>query len=440
VPIRRVRPDPASEAGNDGRTMTSLLPGSFSTGPVAPGRSSADLRHRSPLVPVALLGGAAAAAATLVVCLALGVVGWFLADAGAHGTPSDGLRVGALGWLLAHGSGITVDGVAITLVPLGISVLCAWSAWRIGHRVGDAISGHGPDSDRIADGERDWTVPIAAAMFTAGYLLVAIITGVVASTPETAPSLARVVGWSLVLSASFGWTGIATGAGRLAIWAELVPPWLRAALVGGLRILAAFLVVSTAVFVVSLAVDFGTAVNVMSRLHTGAGDATVYTVLTATLVPNASLFAGSYLLGPGFLVGTGTMVSQSLVSLGPVPMFPLLAALPDNGTTPAWATYLLAVPPLVAAVAAARAQRRTPTIRWEEGALRGCVGGVLAGLLLGVLAAVSGGAAGPGRMSVVGPDAMDVMVHAVTAFGLGGVVGGLAMTWWQRRAARRAEA
>lgn len=415
--------------------MTSLLSGPTSA---APGRSSTDPRHHSPLVPVALLGGAAAAAGTLLVCLALGVVGWFLADAGAHGTPSAGLRVGALGWLLAHGSGITVGGAAVTLVPLGISALCAWSAWRVGYRVGDAISGHGPDSDRIADGERDWTVPIAAVMFTAGYLFVAIITGVVAATPETAPSLARVVGWSFVLTATFGWAGIATGAGRLAIWATLVPPWLRAAFAGGLRILASFLVVSTALFLVSLALDFGTAVNVMSRLHTGAGDATVYTFLTATLAPNAALFAGSYLLGPGFLVGTGTMVSPALVSLGPVPMFPLLAALPDNGPTPGWATYLIAVPPLVAALAAARAQRRTPTLRWEEGALRGCVGGVAAGLLLGVLAAVSGGAAGPGRMREIGPDAMDVMVHAVTAFGLGGVVGGLAMTWWQRRAARRA--
>ncbi len=414
--------------------MTSLLPGPTSA---APGRSGSDPRHRSPLVPVALLGGAGAAAATLVVCLALGVVGWFLADAGAHGTPSDGLRVGALGWLLAHGSGVTVNGVAITLVPLGISATCAWAVWRVGHRVGVAISGHGPDADRIADGERDWTVPMAASMFTAGYLLVAIITGVVASTSDTAPSPARVVGWSFLLTATFGWAGIATGSGRLAIWATLVPPWLRAAFTGGLRILGGFLVVSTAVFLVSLAVDFGTAVNVMSRLHTGAGDATVYTVLTATLVPNATLFAGSYLLGPGFLVGTGTMVSPTLVSLGPVPMFPLLAALPDNGATPAWATYLIAVPPLVAAVAAARAQRRTPTLRWEEGALRGCVGGVTAGLLLGVLAAVSGGVAGPGRMRDLGPDAMDVMVHAVTAFGLGGVVGGLAMTWWQRRASRQ---
>ncbi|GAA4712668.1 cell division protein PerM [Nocardioides conyzicola] len=418
--------------------MTSLLPGSFSAGPTSagPGRTSTDPRHRSPLVPVALLGGVAAAGATLLVCLAVGVVGWFLADAGAHGTPRDGLRVGALGWLLAHGSGIRVDGVAITLVPLGISALCAWSAWRVGHRVGDAISGHGPDADRIADGERDWTVPIAASMFTAGYLLVAIITGVVAATPETGLSLARVVGWSLVLSMTFGWTGIAVGAGRLAIWATVVPPWLRAALAGGLRILAAFLVVSTAVFLVALAVDFGTAVNVMSRLHTDAGDATVYTVLTATLVPNAAIFTSSYLLGPGFAVGVGTAVSPALVTLGPVPMFPLLAALPDNGPTPAWTAYLLAVPPLVAAVAAARAQRRTPTLRWDEGAMRGGVGGVTAGLLLGILAAVSGGAAGPGRMRMVGPESMDVLVHAVTAFGLGGVVGGLAMTWWQRRAAR----
>ncbi len=157
-----------------------------------------------------------------------------------------------------------------------------------------------------------------------------------------------------------------------------MPPWLRAAFVGGLRILGGLPArVDRAVFLVALVVDFGTAVNVMSRLHTGAGDATVYTVLTATLVPNAALFAGSYLLGPGFLVGTGTMVSPTLVSLGPVPMFPL-AALPDNGATPAWAAYLIAVPP------AGRRHRGRPgaapyaTLRWEEGALRGCVGGVTA--------------------------------------------------------------
>ena len=89
------------------------------------------------------------------------------------------------------------------------------------------------------------------------------------------------------------------------------------------------------------------------------------------------------------------------------------------------------------AVAAARTQRRLPTLRWDEGALRGCAGGVAAGVLFGLVAALSGGAVGPGRMREVGPFAFDVLVHALTSFGVGGLVGGLAMTWWLRRAARR---
>lgn len=414
--------------------MTSLHPGPAS----ARAEDRYDARHRRPLVLVAVLGGAAAALATLVICLALGVVGWFLADAGAHGTPRNGLRVGALGWLLAHGSGVHVAGVAITVVPLGLTALAAWAVWRLGHQVGDSVSGHGPDADRIADGERDWTVPTATAAFAGGYLAVAIVTFHLAATPETAPSLSRVVLWSLLLCLTFGLAGIAIGSGRAAIWAALLPPSARAAGATCLRILGAYLLVAGIAFLTALVVDFGTAVNVMSRLHTDAGDATVYTALTATVVPNATLFSAAYLLGPGFAVGAGTLVSPTFVQIGALPMFPLLAALPDNGPTPAWTAYLVGLAPVVAALAAVRSQRRNPTLRWDEGALRGCAGGVVAGVLLGILAAVSGGAVGPGRMRVVGPDTIDVMVHAITAFGVGGLVGGVLMTWWQRRAARRA--
>jgi hypothetical protein len=418
--------------------MTSLLPGSTSAArrPVDP----ADARHRRPLVLIATLGGAAAAGATLLVCMAFGVIGWFLADAGAHGAPRDGLRVGAVGWLLGHGSGIRVDGVLVTVMPLGLTALCAWSIWRLGHRVGDSVSGHGPDSDRIADGERDWTVPTAALAFTGGYLVVAIITFRMASTPEIGLSQGRVVLWSLVLCGTLGLTAIAIGSGRAAIWAAFLPSSVRAACATCFRIVAGYLVVAAVVFVVALVVDFGTAVNVMSRLHTGAGDATVYTALTATVVPNAVLFSASYLLGPGFAVGAHTLVSPTMVSIGPLPMFPLLAALPDNGPTAAWTAGLMVVPLLVAGFGAAWAQRRTPTLRWDEGALRGCAGGVLAGVVLGFLASVSGGAVGPGRMREVGPLGIDVLVHAITAFGIGGLIGGVLMTWWQRRAARPAPA
>ncbi|WP_246354870.1 DUF6350 family protein [Nocardioides ungokensis] len=172
--------------------MTSLLPRS-TTASTGVSDAGGDLGHRRPLALIAVLGGAAAAASTLLVCLAVGVVGWFLTDAGAHGTSRGGLRVGALGWLLAHGSGISVEGVAISAVPLGVTFLCAWAIWRIGHRVGDSVSGHGPDADGIADGERDWTVPVAWCFFTLGYLAVALVTASLATATTVAP---RAAGWS----------------------------------------------------------------------------------------------------------------------------------------------------------------------------------------------------------------------------------------------------
>jgi hypothetical protein len=36
-------------------------------------------------------------------------------------------------------------------------------------------------------------------------------------------------------------------------------------------------------------------------------------------------------------------------------------------------------------------------------------------------------------MADVGPLVASVLVHGVTAFGIGGLLGGLVATWWQRR-------
>ena len=48
-----------------------------------------------PLSATAALGGAMAVAITLVLCMSLALISWFLADAGAHGQTTDALRVGA---------------------------------------------------------------------------------------------------------------------------------------------------------------------------------------------------------------------------------------------------------------------------------------------------------------------------------------------------------
>jgi hypothetical protein len=412
--------------------MTSLLPAPRRT---APRGGRTDAAHRRPLVLLAALAGVGTACATLVVCLAGGVVGWFLTDAGAHGAPRDGLRVGALGWLMAHGSGIHVQGTAVTAAPLGLTLVAAVVVWRLGLRLGDSVSGHGPDADAIADGMRDWTVASATGVFTLGYAAVAVVTHHLAATPATAPSLARTLAWIVLLCAVVGGTAIAIGSGRAAIWTSFLPISLRAATAAAWRVLAWYAVVSAAVLAVALVVDWDGAVNVMSQLHTSPGAATLLIGLCVLVTPNATLFSGSYLLGPGFAVGTHTLVTPTVVVLGPLPMFPLLAALPDAGPTSGWTAALLLLPPLVAATAVYRTLRRYPTSRWDEAALRGAGAGLICAVGFALLTALSGGAVGPGRMADVGPFVLQVLLHGVATFGLGGLVGSLAATAAHRRRA-----
>ncbi|WP_151083220.1 DUF6350 family protein [Nocardioides cynanchi] len=412
--------------------MTSLLPASRRS-VREPGVERSDATHRRPLVLLATLAGAVAATVTLVVCLAAGVVGWFLTDAGAHGAPRDGLRVGALGWLMAHGSGVRVNGVHVTAVPLGLTLLCAVVVWRLGLRLGDSVSGHGPDADAIADGVRDWTVGSATALFTAGYLVVAVVTDRLAATPSTSPSLASVVVRIVLMCGLVGGVAVAVGSGRAAIWTSFLPVSLRAAAAAAWRILVWYAVLAAVVLVVALVVDWDGAVNVMSQLHTSPGAATLLIGLCALLVPNAAAFSGSYLLGPGFAVGTHTLVTPTAVVLGPLPMFPLLAALPDAGPTPGWTVALLALPPLVAAAASYRVLRRYPTDRWDDAALRGAGAGLLCAVGFAVVASLSGGAVGPGRMAQVGPFVFQVLLHGIATFGVGGLLGSLVATWRVRR-------
>lgn len=396
------------------------------------GHTGPQTRSRS-LPFLATLAGTYAALGTVVAAMAIGVLGWFVTDGGAHGSPRDGLRAGALSWLVAHGSGVSVDGVAVTAVPLGLTLLCAWVVWRTAHRLGEDLATHGPDAEGLADGDRDWTVPTAVGLFATGYVVVTTVVGVLAATAETNPSLGRAIGVAALLTVGLGGIAVAIGSGRAAMWLPIVPEPVRLAVRSAGATLVWLLGTATALFCAALLIDADVAANVFSEMHTDTGDALLVALLTATVVPNAVVFSASYLLGPGFAVGTATLVSPSVVAIGPVPLFPLLAALPDNGDTPAWASALVVAPVLLAAVAAYRCQRRSPTAAWDHGALRGAGGGVLAGIGFALLAMASGGAVGPGRMAEVGPFVGEVLFAGIVSLGLGGLLGGLLATWLHRR-------
>ena len=391
-----------------------------------------------PLPLIAVGGGLVAAMITLAGSLTVGMLGWFLADSGAHGAPRDGLRIGALGWLSAHRSAVTIERVSVTMVPLLVTLLCAIVVWKVAQRGGDVLSGHGPDADRLADGERDWTVPVATGGFATGYGAVLLVTQ--ALLADSGASLLRVLLALLVLTGVLVFPAVAAGSGRAAIWASQLPSAVVPAALATRRVVLWFCGTALALLVAALALNAGTFVNVISQLQLNKGGVVAYLGLTLVLVPNAVLCAGSYLLGGGFAVGVGTTVAPSGVVVGALPLFPLLAAVPGSGEVPVWSSALIAVPVLVAACAVGVTQRRFPTVRWEEGIVRGLGAGVAAGVVVVALLMLAGGSVGPGRMQQVGPFLFDALLHAITSFGLGGLIGGVALTWWQRRSLARSDA
>jgi Family of unknown function (DUF6350) len=114
------------------------------------------------------------------------------------------------------------------------------------------------------------------------------------------------------------------------------------------------------------------------------------------------------------------------VSAGPMPAIPWFAAVPDPGTQPAALSALAAIPLLCGVAAGVMAVRRFPVYGYDRAALRGALAGVAGGLLVAGLVAMSGGGIGPGRMADVGPDLVGCLVVAVTALGIGGLLGGVA--------------
>ena len=363
----------------------------------------------------------AAAGSALVALWVVALAGWYSSDGGGHGSTTAALRVGTDAWLLAHGSGLATRGATVTAVPLGLTLLCAFVCSRCARWAGRA------EVDDLRGAGH------SVVVFSGVYAVTAMAAALVAAVPGASPGALRAFGGALLLAGVAGGVGLVAGAGlrhRVRSW---LPVTLRSAAYAGACTVLATCAGAATVVLASLAWHGAAAARVAERLD-GGFSGIVFTVLVSVLLlPNAVALTCSWLLGPGFAVGAGTVVSPSAVVLGPVPAVPLLAALPGSGTPSPWFAAVLLVPLLAGGWGAWRAGRRLPTGSWVQGALRGLAGGALAALLLTILTALAGGAVGPGRMAQVGAPLGEVLPLALAAFAAGGAVGGPAATWWARR-------
>lgn len=350
-------------------------------------------------------------------------------------------------WLLGHGTAMQVtveeqlaasfglpglgEPFVLSLAPLGFGLL----TFLLGQRAGR----------RIAETPHN-LLGLGVALATFSVLsFIAVITAL--------HDLARpsIVQGTVFPTLVFG-AGLALGAGlaryRLAptrprdvvdkAWSWLTdwPAGVQVVVAGGLRAgaasVAAVLMVASVLVAGLVAVNYGGIIALYEASQGGALGVTVLTVAQLAFVPNLVIWAGSWLVGPGFAIGAGSAVSPLGTSLGPMPSIPLLGALPTGDF--AWGFLGLLVPVvagfLVGAVLRTRDERM---LALPSTVAMGSLAGLTAGAVLGLLAWWSGGSGGPGRLEVIGPN--PVLVGLCVALEVG-VACALGMVVAGRRVAR----
>lgn len=360
------------------------------------GRDGGDAARSVPMVWAALAAALTVSVAGLaVVALAVGVVST-LDPTGGSGIGGSVLLAGRL-WLLAQGADLTVSSGPIALAPLLLTLGIAWGLVGAGRVV---VRASGRTGARAALG--------ATGVLAGGHVVLTAVLALVADGPGAEVGLPRaLLGGALLSVAAAGW-GIGRESGVLDEALDRLPgqtrPLLRGVLAGVLTALALCL----AVVAIALAADADGYAAVSGRLGGAGAGALGLLGLGVLLLPNAAAAVLGLAAGPGFTVGSGTVVSVHGVTLGQVPALPLLAALPDTQAVPLLAFASQAVPVLAGLVAGATLARRFSA---DDGGsvvagLVGVLAGVLLGATCGLLVWAAGGSLGDGGLAQVGAPAL----------------------------------
>jgi Family of unknown function (DUF6350) len=380
--------------------------------------------------PLAVTGAIAACAAAgtgLAVLTLLALAGFIAAPHAGIGLPGV-LRTAALLWLIAHHVGFALPGVGrIGMLPLGLVLLPGALLWRAGRWV-----------VRTGGVRRLRHLGYAALALAVPYAMVAAALALASSSARAAPSLPEAVVCPFLLALTAGGLG---GARALAPWpqlAGLLPDRLRSLTVGTTGALAVLTAAGSLLAGVSLALHLGEFKAVDATLAPGVVGAALLLLAQLAYVPNAVVWAISFMLGPGFAFGTGTVIAPTGSALGPLPAFPMLTALPPGlhpAAPPLLSVAVLAVPYLAGALGGLLMTRAAPVLPLETAPLWGFACGVLAGGVLAILATFAGGPLGSGRLAAVGPSGWQVGVVASLEVGVAAAVTAGAANWLHHRAA-----
>ncbi len=337
------------------------------------------------------------------------------------------IPIALAGWLLAHGVPLQTGIGRISLAPLSIAALAIWRLSRAGVHTARGIGARDTGSVRAA-------VTVAVAIGVVYGLM-----GLGAALAIRRPDIG-VVPWRAALAfLAVGTLAALLGSirttGALRVIARAMPvvvrDGVRTAVVAALLLLG----VGAGLTGLALAISGGDAAEIFHAYPSGLAGQAGVTLVCLAFAPNMAAWAAAYLLGPGFVVGTGTVVQPAGMTVGEMPALPMLAALPGGALHgPLW--MLMALPLLTGVVAGLLMVRRrlrprrtrsgdtvVPVPRW--GRMLGSVGvsGIVAGIVCGAMAFAASGRLDGGRAFPVGAVPWRVALFAAVAIGLGGAIG-----------------
>lgn len=353
-----------------------------------------------------LLAGAEALVLTWLV-VAVPVIAVYVATAASPALGSAGwaeaARIGTGIWFLAHGAPLTFPDLTISVTPLGLSIMFVFLV-----------------SASIRRAQLLTWIPVGVAILT--------YVGLAAALVFLAPAASAA--WGLIGAGAVAALGAAWGMrgrypalpDRLRDALAAAPAWLTLGWRTSGRAMLIAAAVSAATVLLAIALGFGGILEIHRALHADPLSAVVIVLAQLLVLPALMMWAMSFLAGPGFAVGEGTVFASSGIESGPLPLIPVLGALPrPDGLAaeiPALAVTLV-IAGVVTGCWLARVARDVKL--WQALAGLG-TGVVLATMMITVPMALSAGSVGPGSMSVVGPDPLRAGLSVGWQLAVGAVV------------------
>lgn len=361
-------------------------------------------------------------------------------------------------WLVGHGANLTVTldaqtvatlglpGAAtpfqVTIALLGFAVLTAGLGVRTGSRAAEtsyrltgALSALGAFAAIAVLVTLTSGSPVAQPSVWQGVVLPPFVYAVGIGAGFAFASLRSARG-APEAGTSDGEPGDASSRGLLAASAlrerlSAIPQDVRRGAAAAVRAgsAATAIVIGVAALVTALLIfgNYGTIITMYEQLQAGALGGLALTLGQLAFLPNLVIWMASWLVGPGFAIGTGSSVSPIGTELGPLPGLPLFGVIPAGGFSFGLVGILV---PLVAGFVAAGLLGSRSWIRLPAGApalfLTALGIGIVSGIELGLLAWWSSGALGPGRLHDVGPNPWLVGVIAAVEVAVAAVIGLLA--------------